>query len=937
MRKRFSVFAWIALSTIAMVGTATSSIAWFQNAVEVSPTNVKGSIQGSYFAGGDGTEEHPYEIHDPIHLYNLAWLQYLGYFNVIEEGTLTSQTYFTVTADLDMTGWELPPIGTEQWPFLGSFDGASHTISNLKTSNDLTGGMNTPQVFSGYTVEHPQPEIVGFFGVVGEYSGSCAYDTSENEMKNVTLNSITVESKTSQTLIGLAAGYVNGSLSGVTVGGESKIDVNEQASTALGNGITKLSDYCLVGYATSNCKDNYFGYQQDLSEFYNSAEDSSTGSTGQGNNWGGSIAFDSFNQRLHYQIVNGSSVRYKNGDTVNPNGLIKTFANSSSALTVHRGGKATTAETYLSNDPATNYIVYNMIGSGEHKIDSSAKAYTAETSVSGTYEPLLVNSDYSTADKNTGYLASSNYPYGPGHNNGVDGTIRSASYPNGQIANSIDDTFHDLSSLFNSSTGGPKYTYSGSKLEILTNSSAIYSESNYRLISDDYNSGHPVTNSALTGYSKIRYDTLGLVRYKDARTHLETVLSNSQYIHGIHFMGVTVNKNNTVSVPNAVINETPKTSYPVLLNSIDFNVKEAGYITLFAGAYYPTSSSTKADSFFDLYKVTRDASDQITNAQKIYKIYKNNSDGSYTYTTTANQTVSNASLMFDMSYLTNPPPKNNVVYYFEIPVGAGEFAITAVSGQTAGAYLMYLDIGTSASETAQGTVTAYAVTSKTPVFKYPRGVDFNPVDVAGTGGETICVSIDSLKRGILTFNILSNQIVIADASSISAYSFQGSKYYYTSGNPPDGTFKVTGNSPGALNMPPSSGTRVLTIAYTPAQGSASSAVITDYLDSNGSFNEADSTFVLNNSSSTKSAILALSPIIGSKFSDLRSLPIAATLTRISGINSFITTYDVENCDYENKIVDVDITMNSTVILTSVTSGYTLRVDGNSAPSIIAPS
>ena len=42
----------------------------------------------------------------------------------------------------------------------------------------------------------------------------------------------------------------------------------------------------------------------------------------------------------------------------------------------------------------------------------------------------------------------------------------------------------------------------------------------------------------------------------------------------------------------------------------------------------------------------------------------------------------------------NQPPKNNVVYYFEIPVGVGEFAIGAVDGKTAGAYLMYLDLGT---------------------------------------------------------------------------------------------------------------------------------------------------------------------------------------------------------------------------------------------------
>ena len=46
----------------------------------------------------------------------------------------------TLTSDLDLQGIEWSPIGTDENPFLGNFDGAGHTIYNLNVNNDGWAG-----------------------------------------------------------------------------------------------------------------------------------------------------------------------------------------------------------------------------------------------------------------------------------------------------------------------------------------------------------------------------------------------------------------------------------------------------------------------------------------------------------------------------------------------------------------------------------------------------------------------------------------------------------------------------------------------------------------------------------------------------------------------------------------------------------------------------
>lgn len=242
--------------------------AWLFNSLE-KQTDLTSYVHKSYFESGDGTsadqfidglhateEGCAFEIKYPIQLYYFAWLQALGYFNAPnEDETGIQQYYFYLSDDLDMTGWVLPPIGTQEYPFVGNFDGNGHTVSNLTVQNvNSTGGTTLTDVpddsLTGLN-------IVGFFGVVGEIGNTGSvngytYSSAINQVKNFTLDGITIKTDTDQSLIGAIAGYVNGTVSQAAVSDADIVVKN--GTSVLGNGITNISDYSLVGYCTDAYK-----------------------------------------------------------------------------------------------------------------------------------------------------------------------------------------------------------------------------------------------------------------------------------------------------------------------------------------------------------------------------------------------------------------------------------------------------------------------------------------------------------------------------------------------------------------------------------------------------------------------------------------------------------------------------------------------------------
>ena len=142
--KKRAISLWISLAALLVTAAmlVPFGMAWLADGT-INSAEFEASVQGSYFERGDGSAEHPFVVARPIQLYYLAWLQDLGFFNEVTDGTI-SQFYFEIgpmngatepyPTELDMTGYVIPSIGTEQYPFVGNFNGNDFVISNLTFS-----------------------------------------------------------------------------------------------------------------------------------------------------------------------------------------------------------------------------------------------------------------------------------------------------------------------------------------------------------------------------------------------------------------------------------------------------------------------------------------------------------------------------------------------------------------------------------------------------------------------------------------------------------------------------------------------------------------------------------------------------------------------------------------------------------------------------------
>lgn len=90
---------------------------WIESAVE--------------FAAGNGSQGAPYQISTAGELANLA--------KMVNGGETDENTYFELTADINLGGKEWTPIGTKDNRFLGKFNGNGNTIKNLKISGGDSG------------------------------------------------------------------------------------------------------------------------------------------------------------------------------------------------------------------------------------------------------------------------------------------------------------------------------------------------------------------------------------------------------------------------------------------------------------------------------------------------------------------------------------------------------------------------------------------------------------------------------------------------------------------------------------------------------------------------------------------------------------------------------------------------------------------------------
>ena len=284
----------ITLSALFIIASLSVTFAWLF-APAKRDLVFDTSVRLSYFESGDGSETSPYEIKYPLQLYYLAWLQDIGYFNDIKDTSgKVIPTYFYLSDNLDMDGWVLPSIGTAEHPFLGHFDGTNHVVSNLIIDNNqaqMKDPVTQEELGNEYTVTGPNAQIIGFFGVIGEYNGVASTNSSVVSAFNFALDNVNVKSTTptdNKTLIGIVAGYLNGEIGNIFVADNCKVTIAETL-TALTTVTTTISSYTVVGYATDKYKKTLNSETSTTDPLFDPAK---------GNGWGGSIDMLSLYNRL---------------------------------------------------------------------------------------------------------------------------------------------------------------------------------------------------------------------------------------------------------------------------------------------------------------------------------------------------------------------------------------------------------------------------------------------------------------------------------------------------------------------------------------------------------------------------------------------------------------------------------------------------------------
>lgn len=369
------------LSILLAIGVCiVVSFGWFTNTEFVEP-DLSGYSISAYFAGGTGAQDDPFQIKTSRHLYNLAWLQYLGYFNKPGSGNVRNdndtehmtQYSFVIEEDLDMEGWPLPPIGTTYRPFIGVLNGNGHKIENLVTSNnfsdfedDATNMHKHPSTIDS-SAKYINAEVIGFIGVIGKTSdtGINTIDTSEKPMElnqgltvepkvtNIILVGNEVKSSTNNVLIGSVAGYVNGKITNVGVK-DPTLKVNSSAVVqSINNKIKNFSDYSVVGYA----EDKYTTFKtNNNTTIYNPTTTYNHFTyygMGDYNEWGGSIDMNGLYNRILNKVPasSGASTTYINNELQ--------YINNSSKANKALYATANQVVSNLSNDSTGNYSKVN--------------------------------------------------------------------------------------------------------------------------------------------------------------------------------------------------------------------------------------------------------------------------------------------------------------------------------------------------------------------------------------------------------------------------------------------------------------------------------------------------------------------------------------------------------------------------------------------------
>lgn len=745
MKKKYSlkIFLYAVLGgTILASGCAISafSFAWFSNNNNVT-RGFGGSTTGAYFARGYGSKTSPYVINRPIHLYNLAWLQYVGFFK-------GKEPYFIIERDLDMSGWTLPPIGTTENPFLGHLDGYDTTHSVGQTATAKISNLTISNSFEKYNGKHPSsqtlstfasPEITGLFGVVGKKTS-----TIEPSVKNLYLDKISIDSTTNNALSGVVAGYVNGALSNILINDSS---LNLKDGTNKLTGYDSISKYTSVGYCEPNYRTTYVKNNTTMYEpqyVGNASFNPTNGSGGEDQGWGGSIDFSSLSRRIT-NIVNNLKL---GSDASNP-----TYSE-----TISENG-----ETRLKFN--ANIYIYNFYSPSKYDWQYVSKKNTLIYAAlnPGTYLPL--NIDLSP----TGYDSLENY-YKTNTNEKVlktnTGYIVSGTNENGNATPRITLSVTNKAIKYSMGSQDRGVTLKDETIFDKSNFSFFYCDtledvpSTKRIIDSDYKSSN--FSSYTSESQQVTLDDIGVQKeeYDSIKTQfcegLRQATPQENWENGfINLNGLQFYKFSyaptLVDCKNVTLNNKVYDSYKFYNSGINFSLSSPGKVKMIVGAY--TSDDTQ--SFPKLFEITEN--NQLSTINSVYETNK----GVITYNSgNQNDLKINLSKLYSEISSKQYCLNKNHAYYVEIPLNKGNYYFSAYGQGNRCPYILYLDIGANAGGTAGRKVDRTKVYELLEQinegFTYPTGVAIVDFDNAVNDVKKLTITIGSTYSGSVTFNYNGN-------------------------------------------------------------------------------------------------------------------------------------------------------------------------------------
>jgi hypothetical protein len=351
-----------------------------------------------------------------------------------------------------------------------------------------------------------------------------------------------------------------------------------------------------------------------------------------------------------------------------------------------------------SNDNYKNTYGYhaylnNSINSYFCVSDKNVSELTALTNskvmsiMSGSYLPLNVDTDkmFNIADDETDVLTTKfTYTY---NNTTTTRNLYATSYYSANSFASMSESVQSSNTGYIVAGNASSEDYANPDIQAIVGMAARFENSlttesstkisSLKLYSFNDTSKTPQEISSTNSYA----------RYKDVITQLKSSFKVLNYTtqdvvlaYNAFRFTTKISTSTNFEASDITLSNNHYDTYYFLPSSINFNLSKSGYIT----AVFGNNVSTKTMAYmFNLYKLTRDAdTHKITSATKI---------------TTASDSTGEK---YNSSWYPTDGLPGYYLYYVEIPVEAGEYAIGCESGQSP--LFLYLDVGANGSTGGSG-------------------------------------------------------------------------------------------------------------------------------------------------------------------------------------------------------------------------------------------